>query len=233
MKASWPHKDIQSWYDTLGAQWGHNYASGDIHFKQRIYNVHLLTKELGENAEILDVGCATGEITDSLHLRFKCKAVGIDISNKMVDYCNSKFKDSNVSFEGGNILSLQFSDNRFDLIVTLSVIEWIDNFEKAIAEMARVLKPGGQCIVSLPNWGSVTRKAEYLKSLCTSHSYLKYQKNRIAIYELCRTAESYGLEVNDKLYHVMPFYSSNLKGLLGTLFGAMCFVSFSKKDDVG
>lgn len=223
------HRDIQFWYDSLGAQWSKNYASGDRHFKQRVHNVHLLAKELGENAEILDIGCATGEITTSLHLRFKCKATGIDISGKMIDYCNATYRNEDVAFEVGDILNLQFGDNRFDLVVSLSVIEWLKDYGRAIGEVARVLKPGGQWIVSLPNWGSMTRKAERLKNIFSSQSYLRYQKNRIPISEFSRTSACHGLEVKGKLYHILPFYYSNLKCFLGPLLGAMCMISLRKK----
>lgn len=229
MKISSPHRDIAAWYDDLSTGWGKNYASGDSHFNRRMQNVHLLAEKLNEDAEILDIGCATGEITSSLHSRFKCKTTGIDISSKMIDHCHATYRDKNVFFKVGDILSLQFNDNNFDLVVSLSVIEWIDNYEKAISEVSRVLKHGGQWIVSIPNWCSPFRIIESITQKIRKQNYLQYQKNKLKVAEFECIAEKYGLKKNAAIYHVLPFYSKNVGGSVGSFLGMMCIMSLSKK----
>lgn len=220
--------DIKSWYDGLTAKWEKCYSSKDKHFIMRFKNIHILVNELSKDADILDVGCATGEITSSLNERFGCNTTGIDISSKMIEHCKSKYSIKSLHFEEGNILDLKFQHEQFDLVLSLSVIEWVENYEKAIEEVSRVLKRGGQWIVSLPNWDSPFRKIEKLKGVFFKNSYLRYQKNRVPISEFKKVAESYGLKTTESIFHVLPFYKSKLSGKFGQVFGMMCILSMRK-----
>ena len=58
---------------------------------------------------------------------------------------------SNVSFYQGNAQALPFKDTTFDLITMFSVIEHIPEQHLAIQEASRVLKPGGELILQVPN----------------------------------------------------------------------------------
>ena len=220
--------DVKSWYNGLTDKWEKCYSSKKKHFVQRLKNVHVLVKELKKNANILDIGCGTGEITSSLHKRFGCNTIGIDISQKMVEHCRSRYTGKNLHFEEGNISDLKFQSRKFDLTLSLSIIEWLVDYEKAIKEVARVLKHNGQWIVSLPNWASPFRKIEYLKSKFSKDSYLKYQKNSITIPEFLDLARTHGLEIRQSIFHVLPLLASNLKGRIGSLFGMMCILSMEK-----
>ena len=159
------HNDIKVWYDGLANAWGGNYVSGNKHFIRRIRNVHLLADPLPEDADVLDIGCASGEIAVSMHARFKCRTIGIDISEEMVNSCRKKYQYKRLYFEIGDILNLGFRNGQFDLVSSLSVIEWVEDYAKAIAEVSRVLKRNGQWIVSVPNWASPFRRIELIKSL--------------------------------------------------------------------
>lgn len=212
----------------MAASWGDNYTSGNLHFLRRIENVHLLVEPLPRLAEILDIGCGTGEITASLHQRFGCRTMGIDIAKKMVDRCRAKYSSSGLSFEVSDIFDLPFENNLADLVVSMSVIEWVEDYNKCISEVSRILKQGGQWVVSLPNWQSVFRKLELIKSFFWPGSYLRLQKNRISIEEFKRVASSYGLEAVGSIYHVMPLYYRNIAGVFGPFLGAVCILSLKK-----
>jgi glycosyltransferase involved in cell wall biosynthesis/ubiquinone/menaquinone biosynthesis C-methylase UbiE len=220
--------DIKTWYDGLAEKWGRNYYLHDKHFNQRFRNVYQLVNELTDKSNILDIGCATGEITASLHDRFRCNTTGLDISDRMIELCKSKYSNTNLHFEVGDITNLRFQNSEFDLILSSSVIEWINDYEKAIVEVSRVLKRGGQWIVSLPNWDSPFRKAEKLKKIFFKNSYLRYQKNHVSISEFERIAQIYGLKKTKSIFHVLPFYKSNLSGKIGPLLGMMCMMSMTK-----
>lgn len=59
-----------------------------------------------------------------------------------------------LDFVQGDATNLQFADNTFDVVVSYSTIDHIpghENREKAVAEMARVCKPGGHVIITVPN----------------------------------------------------------------------------------
>ncbi len=223
------HSDVKKRYESLVDCWEKCYSLKNKHFVRRLKNIHILVNDLIENANILDIGCGTGEITSSIHERFGCNAIGIDISPKMIEHCKLKYENERLHFEEGNILNLKYRSEQFNLVVSLSVVEWIEDYEKAITEVSRVLKCNGQWIVSLPNWASPFRKMEFIVRSFQKNSSFKYRKNRIPISEFIRIAKKYNFEVKQSIFHVLPVISSNLKGFLGPLIGMMCILSTEKK----
>lgn len=222
------NSDVKSRFNGLVDKRVLCYSSKNKHFIRRLKNIHKLVNDLTEEANILDIGCGTGEIISSIQERFGCNAIGNDISHKMIGHCNAKYINKRLRFEEGNILNLKYQTEHFDLVVSLSVIEWIENYERAIEEVSRVLKCNGQWIVSLPNWASPFRKMEFIRRSLQKNSSFKYHKNRILISEFIHIAKKYDLEVKQTIFHVLPLFSSNLKGFLGPLLGMMCILSMKK-----
>ncbi len=108
------------------------------------------TKELAnlckvtENSLLLDVASGTGEGTCFLVEESKCHAVGIDISQVMIKRAKEKAqkKNLNIDFKIGDAHHLPFEDNSFDVVIAECVVCAL-NKEMEIAEMIRVLTPGG------------------------------------------------------------------------------------------
>ena len=108
------------------------------------------TKELAnlckvtENSLLLDVASGTGEGTCFLVEEFKCHAVGIDISQVMIKRAKEKAqkKNLNIDFKIGDAHYLPFENNSFDVVIAECVVCAL-NKEMEIAEMIRVLIPGG------------------------------------------------------------------------------------------
>ncbi|MCP4665391.1 MAG: class I SAM-dependent methyltransferase [Deltaproteobacteria bacterium] len=205
-------KLIRQWYDCQAETWCKNYSYFDKHFVRRLANVHLLVDDLSNTSKILDIGCGSGEVAFALSERFNCYTVGVDISNGMISRCISGNVQKNSYFAIADTISLPFYEEAFDLVFSLSVIEWIEEYQTVISEVARVLKSGGQWILSLPNWNSPFRKIEYAVGRFSHRSYLKYQKNRLKIREFKLIAEKHSLKETKSIFHVMPFLSSNLPG---------------------
>jgi len=103
---------------------------------------------------VLDVGCGKGGVSVSCALR-GAKVFGIDVDEeelKIASLWIEKIGISNsVSVKKGSITEIPFADNLFDLITCSSVLEHVKDTDKAVREMARVLKPGGFCCVEGPN----------------------------------------------------------------------------------
>lgn len=83
------------------------------------------------------------------------RAHGIDISAPTVAQARAAFAsaDGATPLHGvvGDVRDIPFADNCFDLIYSMGTIEHFDETERAVAEMARVLKPGGRAIIGVPN----------------------------------------------------------------------------------
>lgn len=108
----------------------------------------LLQSHLREDTcgNALDLGCGLGGFLNGLEgLGFDI--YGCDVDLECVSYCHQRgFVDCLQS----NSYDLPFADNSFDLVTLFDAIEHIEDDHKAMAEIARVLKPGGRVIISVP-----------------------------------------------------------------------------------
>jgi SAM-dependent methyltransferase len=98
----------------------------------------------------LDVGCGTGALTETI-LRDADPAdvVGIDSSAGFVAHAREHVGDRRAAFEVADAQTLPFEDARFDAIASGLVLNFIPSPERALAEMARVARPGATIAVYL------------------------------------------------------------------------------------
>lgn len=102
------------------------------------------------NKTILEIGCGQGFNTHILSKRNK--VIGIDLSKE--DIMIAKKRYPKVHFMIMNAENLKFKSNSFDIIYALEVFEHIDNLNKAVSEIKRVLRKNGRLIVSIPYYRS-------------------------------------------------------------------------------
>ena len=107
----------------------------------------LLKQALGplEQPRILDLGCGTGGILDSL--RGIGPTTGVDVEPMALDFCRERGHADVIEASG---TELPFMDGCFDAVVALDVFEHIDDDCKAMQEAFRVLKPGGVAVITVP-----------------------------------------------------------------------------------
>jgi len=94
----------------------------------------------------LDIGCADGSYSRELARR-GFDVNGFDINSIEMDKKN-KLK---IKYSIDDAKNMSFKNNTFDLAICIDIIEHIDDDEKVISEISRVLKTGGQVIISIPN----------------------------------------------------------------------------------
>lgn len=109
---------------------------------------------------VLDVGCGTGRHTAAVH-RFKdVTVIGADVSyDDLLEarkrlICQDALGEGLGSYEilAADIVALPFPDNFFDHVICSEVLEHIRDQDTAAREIARVLKPGGNLVVSVPRF---------------------------------------------------------------------------------
>jgi ubiquinone/menaquinone biosynthesis methyltransferase len=88
----------------------------------------------------LDLACGTGDIAFALAAR-GADVVGLDITHRMLQLARAKGRAA--QFVTGDMLALPFGDEAFDLVTTGYGLRNVPDIPRAIAEMQRVLKPGG------------------------------------------------------------------------------------------
>jgi ubiquinone/menaquinone biosynthesis C-methylase UbiE len=138
--------------------WSRLYDSFDgrnYHFHVRRNRVlELLPEKLGR---VLDVGCGPGVMTEIV-LERGGVFDGVDLSPEMVREASEKFGHlPNVSFGVGNIEKIDARDETYDQLICMAVIEYLKTPDRAMSEMARVLKPGGIAIITMPKRWHVSR----------------------------------------------------------------------------
>lgn len=78
-------------------------------------------------------------------------AYGVDISRPTLQQARAAFADEALRAAVSDVRALPFADASFDAVYSMGTIEHFDETEQAVAEMARVLKPGGRAIIGVPN----------------------------------------------------------------------------------
>ena len=99
---------------------------------------------------ILDVGCGTGGTMD--RLRPLGTIVGLDLEPRALEYCRQRGWNTLVH---GSATALPFPDASFDAAIALDVLEHIPDHAAAAKEVARVLKPDGVFLATVPAYQSL------------------------------------------------------------------------------
>lgn len=100
---------------------------------------------------ILDVATGTGDFAiEALKLN-PDKVIGVDISEGMLEVGRTKLKERNldqkIELLFGDSEKLPFEENKFDAIIVAFGVRNFENLENGLAEMLRVVKPGGKVVV--------------------------------------------------------------------------------------
>ena len=136
--------NIASKYDFLN-----HFLSMGIDILWRKKAIRILKKE---NPQIiLDVATGTGDFAIEAVATDAKKIIGVDIARDMFKIGEQKVAKKNlshiISFDYGDSENLQFDDNHFDAITVSFGVRNFENLNKGLAEMNRVLKPGGSLVV--------------------------------------------------------------------------------------
>ncbi len=100
-------------------------------------------------AKVLDCAAGTGELSFAAAKKAG-SVLCTDISENMLKTAKKKALSMNVrniSFEERNIFDLKDTDNTYDIVIAGNVLHLLENPEKAVKELYRVLKPGGKLLL--------------------------------------------------------------------------------------
>lgn len=109
---------------------------------------------------VLDLGCAGGFMAEAL-TKGGANVIGIDPAARAIAAAtaHAKHMDYAIQYDVGIGENLPYPDNYFDAIVCVDVLEHVTDLTKVLAEIARVLKPGGLFLYDTINRNMIARLA--------------------------------------------------------------------------
>ncbi|MCK4401335.1 methyltransferase domain-containing protein [bacterium] len=124
---------------------------------------------------ILDIGTGTGYLVDKLERAFpNAKIHAADIAFGMVKISSAKKRISRTSFAQADAEFLPYKNDTFDIVISNSVYQWMENYSRGISELYRVIKPEGKFLFSM--FGGETLR-ELGISFIEAHNTLGTQPN--------------------------------------------------------
>jgi SAM-dependent methyltransferase len=148
---------VTSWFEAGARDWRDIYASDSLDgviYGERREAVMDWVDGLGlaHGAAALDVGCGAGLMAADLAER-GLTTYGVDASPAMIELTKecAAARDLVVHASVGDVYGLPYPDDTFDLSIAVGVLPWLREPDRALSELARVVRPGGHAIISCDN----------------------------------------------------------------------------------
>ena len=119
------------------------------HTKHGIEHVERLLRyvNLKENQNYLEVGCGNGHVCKHLARKYNLKVTGTDVDPEMIQFAKEDIDDiPHIRFLEMDATKMHFEDKEFDIVLSFGVMHHIGDWEGALEEISRVLKPQGYLI---------------------------------------------------------------------------------------
>jgi demethylmenaquinone methyltransferase / 2-methoxy-6-polyprenyl-1,4-benzoquinol methylase len=131
---------IAGFYDVMNTV-----MTAGLHHRWRARAADLAELSAGDSA--LDVACGTGDLAIELSRRVGAdgEVIGSDFAQEMLE--RARAKAPALAWEWGNALDLPYASNRFDAATVGFGARNFSDLDRGLAEMARVVKPGGRVVV--------------------------------------------------------------------------------------
>jgi SAM-dependent methyltransferase len=155
--------------------------------RRRLFACEIARLGIRPDARTLDIGTSTGTNLRMLRDLGYRRVTGLDFSVDAIRHCEEKGLGP---VRQGDVCALPFPDASFDLVLATDVVEHVDDDRRALAEIARVLAPGGAVLITVPTfpslWGTQDRIAQH--------------KRRYRLRPLVMKIEDAGLAVTRRYY---------------------------------
>jgi SAM-dependent methyltransferase len=138
-----------------------------------------------EHFRLLDAGCGTGQMTKLLE--GYGDAVGLEIAPEAIAFARRRGVKNIVQ---GSIADPPFAAGSFDLVLSLDVIEHVDNDVHILSSLFDILKPGGHLIVTVPAF----------EILWSEHDEINQHKRRYRVPQLRQMLVDAGFDVSRVTY---------------------------------
>lgn len=156
---------------------------------------------------VLDIGCSTGFMCDILSNHFG-EVIGIDIDDKAIAFATEKFGKPAVRFAVADAMDTRLPASSVDTVICAHVYEHVPDPYRMLAEIHRVLRPGGICYFAAEN-KFVFREGDYRLPFLSilpkwlAHRYVRFAGKGTHYYETLFTV--WGLRRLVKRFEIMDY----------------------------
>lgn len=135
--------------------------------RRRLFASLIRKAAIPPEATVVDIGTGTGANLRLLKQMGFARVVGIDPSEDAAHWCAEKGLGQ---VQAGDIRALPLADASVDLLLATDVVEHVDDDKQAVAEICRVLRPGGTALITVPAFPSLWGLQDI-----KSHHYRRYR----------------------------------------------------------
>lgn len=173
-----------------------------------------LAAQPGEH--ILDLGCGDGQLTQRIAAAGST-VIGVDSSPAMVAASRAR----GIAAEEASAESLPFADNEFDAVFSNAALHWVRGQDAMMAEVRRVLKPGGRFVAEMGGHGNIAAIRVALMAVLARHGHAD-REDGVNYYPnpegYSRRLERHGLHVRQMalIPRPTPLAESGMTGWLRT-----------------
>ena len=150
---------VNEYFRSKSREWKEIYTRSDVQ-AETIRDRHAAVLDwidalaLKPGSKVLEIGCGAGFMAIALAQR-GFRVYAIDSAESMIEQAHQNAMESRVtdllSLDIGDVYTLAFNDESFDLVLAIGVIPWLERADLAIQQMARVTKHSGYIILSYAN----------------------------------------------------------------------------------
>ena len=154
----------------------HHHSNPLIRFVERS-RVRAIIKlmDIHKESSVLEIGCGAGNVIEKTSLQ---KLFGMDISSSILNKARRKLSNRAHLFQG-DAQNLPCKDEVFKQVICSEVLEHLLSPSEALHEMARILKPNGVAVISVPNELWINR----IKSILVKLRIFRWFVNRRGEYK--------------------------------------------------
>lgn len=171
----------------------------------------LLPAQLADQAQMqqwLDIGCGTGHFCEQLQQRWpRAQGIGLDLAEGMLNFARTRCPQ--ISYICADAEQLPLQNNSQDLVFSSLALQWCADFSAVLAEIKRILKPGGVLLFSSLADGSLLELRNSWQAVDNSPHVNQFRP--LSLYQNLTTGS--GLQVLDVHCHTHTYYYKKVREL--------------------
>lgn len=196
---------VAEYFSDTADQFAQRYNHAPDFQERFIVWTELLDRHAADARSAIDLGCGSGIFTFYLAGK-NLRVVGIDASIRMIELCREEARkrgSQTVQFFKSELPKLQnVKLEKADLIISSSVLEYVENLDEAFEVMRNLLARNGTLIVSFPNSYSIYRWIQrFMFAIFRRPRYYRYVKNVLSADTLRRMLGEHGLQIQEIRYY--------------------------------